>query len=67
VIGDISVGIGVYMSTDEPDLTVTDIGVGFLDIRLAIPDRLDLGSLEGHPRFDLLQDLVVKPRLAVLD
>jgi len=61
------VGIGVYVCTDEPRFAVTDVGVSFFDIRLSLPDGLDLGPHQGYPRLDLLQDLVVKPRLAILN
>ncbi len=51
----------------QPDLAVVDPCVGFPDVHLAIPDRLDLGPAKLDAGFEQLVDVEVVIRLAIDD
>lgn len=58
--------IGRDMGTDEVDLPVLDPGVGILQGSLAKPERLHLGSFEGDPALEGLENFVVVAGAAIL-
>src|SRR6516162_1049407 len=59
VIGYVSVRIRTNMHVEQKRFAVLDDGVGVLEVCLALADRLDLGSAQGHARFELLEKEVV--------
>src|SRR5205085_10575465 len=49
----------------QPHLAVVHGGVGVLELDLAVPQRLDLRSLQLHPALPLLEQVVAERRLPV--
>ena len=47
------------VGTEEPQLAVVDPGIGLLQRRLAVPERLDLGALEDDAALEGLEDVVL--------
>src|ERR1700728_973687 len=60
------VGIRSNMRVQQEGLPILNQAVGILEIGFALPDRLDLGPAQGHPRLVLLEKEVVVGRLAIL-
>src|SRR5215212_1985103 len=54
------------VSADEPELAVTDVRERALELRAALPKRLDLRADENDPRLDALEQVVLVPCLSVL-
>jgi hypothetical protein len=57
--------IGRDVKADEPELAVAGVGVGPLQGRLALAERLDLASGQDDARLDALEEVVLVPRTAV--
>ena len=55
------------MQVEQPHLAVVDTGVGILEVHPAFPKRFDLGAGQRDPRLDLLDEVVLEARLAILE
>ena len=49
----------------EPDLAAVDLRISIFEVRLAVPQALDLGSRQHDAGLDPLHQLVIVPRAAV--
>ena len=61
--GSWSVVVRRDVRADEPELTVADVRVGALEVRLALTERLDLGSRQDQAGLVALEQVVLVPRL----
>ena len=52
--------IGADVAAYQKHLSVTDLGVAFLEADPPLPDRLDFTPLQGDSRFETLQELVIE-------
>src|SRR3989440_3859123 len=50
------------VEADQPELAVARVGVGALQNRVALPERLDLAPGQREPRLDALEQAVLVPR-----
>src|SRR6266536_77882 len=58
--------VGRDVRADEPELAAPGIGVGALQHRVALPQRLHLAAGELETGLDALEQVVLAPRTAVL-
>ena len=59
--------VGLNVQVQDPKLRVADGAVGIGKIRPPKEEALDLGALERKSSFKRVQQLVVVPRLPILD
>src|SRR5262245_39856159 len=65
VVGAVALRVRADVETQEPGLVPLDPGVRLLQVRAAVPERLDLGPLEDEPRLVGLEDVEVVVRSPV--
>ena len=53
------------MGVLQPQLVVTDRSIGILELDLAGPDALDLGTEQSDPGLERFDDVVVPPSAAI--
>jgi hypothetical protein len=58
-------GVLADVTIQKPDLPVANHGVTVLQMNLPLADRLDLGSREFNPCFELFQQMIEMARLAI--
>src|SRR5829696_444918 len=66
VVRDVAVAVLRNVRADEPHLAATELAVRALQVRLPIPERLHLGPHELETRLDLVEQVVVVPRAAIV-
>jgi len=65
VVGVTSMDVGLDSRAQEPKLSILNPGIGFGNRDLAIPDRLDFGTLQDHTCFNGLIDKIFVVRTPV--
>src|SRR5215210_3781990 len=64
---DVAVAVLGDVCPDEPHLVVADHRERALQVRLPVAQRLHLGAGQREPRLDLVREVVVVPRAAIVD
>ena len=67
VVEQTGLGVDGNVTADQPQFAIANPGISFVERHLAVTQAFDFAPLQHHTTFDLVQDFVFVPRLAVLD